>query len=185
MNRKLTWQEHFDLVREYVGQYLNSADIRSLIPGKVEFYIDDLDDTPNAYVYATSRQNYRIVFNGGLIKTLTREARLIVEGSPLIFREVDRSNEDLVEKCHIWLLFIWIDFIFSHEWAHAYYGHLKLVAGEAKWYELKSHEEVETSPLTHYQLQRIEAHVDRAAGVNLLGHFARYYSEVSETIYGK
>jgi hypothetical protein len=179
----------FDMVREYVQRvYLNNLAPRDLYldpNASVRFIVDDLDHVPNAYAGIARDGAYTVTFTGGLVAGLVSRAHQVAVKSQLIFPGVDRSDEQLVGRCHVWLAFIWVDFIFHHELAHIHRRHVDLVAGRPSWNEFNVRETAGRSELSPYVRQRLEAQADRYAAVHLLGQYGRHASSVSTSIYGQ
>src|SRR3989344_3536416 len=189
MNRKLTWPEVFDLVHDYCNRYLSDNDIEEWwTSNKVaaKFRIDDLDHTVNARACRLPDGSYEIVFCAGLLDTFIKYAYEVAHNSKIIFfpAKTPKRNEEALERAHIWIVFIWIDYVFQHEFAHIFCGHLELLTDAQRgWYEFGINRG--KNRLSIHQHRCLEAQADRFAAANILAQFIRYHESIPQDLYGK
>lgn len=187
--RKLSWGEHFDLVKSYIDRYMAENKIEtwfSSSPASLEFIVDDLNHSKNACAKKVGENSYEIRIYAGLIKELLDNSYQVVWNSKGIFRRVSRdpSNSEMVGNCQIYILFIWIEYIFFHELAHIACGHLDIL-GLHSWAEMAS-EGTKKNKITNYQLQRLEAQADGFAIRNFIGGmYLRSWRSISSSLYGE
>lgn len=189
-NDKLSWQEHFDLIKWYINKYIEDNEFEPWFsdkPAKVTFIIDDLNHSKNACARKVGDDSYEIVIFAGLIKEFIDRSYYIVRDRKGIFSPVsrDESNNEAIGNCQIYLLFIWIEYIFFHELGHIDCGHLDVLNSNLMLEVTPTDNKIKQK-ITNYQLQRLEAQADGFAIRNMLGGlYLRNWKSFSSGLYGE
>lgn len=181
------WQKVFQNVKENALVYLTSPQIQKKYKNPetaINIRVDDLNGLVNACVTRIDANTYDICIFAGLIAALEQECSKVLQEFPQLFEKVDRASSKKLGMAHSALLYLWLDFICCHEWAHAICGHLDFDRRVAEWNEL----EIDGSPqglLEEYVSQHIEAEADSFAAKFSLARFSTYWRGLSDDLYGK
>lgn len=177
------------MVKQYLDRYMRDHDTEEWWTNKrveASIKIDDLDSSVNAKVRKLPDGTYEIVFCAGLIDHLSRYAYHVSRTSLLTFapNEVKIQDEAALQMAHMWVFMVWIDYIFHHEFAHIFCGHLELPTqcDGSTWNEFGMQPPQGDLNAPHVR-QVLEAQADRFAAANIWGQITRHYKSVSRDIY--
>lgn len=179
------WQEVFRNLRANADTYLASEQIRSKYKNpetSVTFCVDDIDHRINAYVRRTAHNTYDIRVLAGLVSALESFSAGAISSYPSLFQSLDRRDKKRTDIAHSYLLYLWLDFVFCHEWAHALCGHLDFKAEVHEWYEMEN-EEFSAKGIEDQICQRLEAEADSYATKFSLARFSTYWEGLSKELY--
>lgn len=181
------WQNVFKNVRDNALLYLTSPRVQEKYKDpatKIDIWVNDVEHLVNAQVKKTGPNTYEICIFAGLVAALEQECDKVLREFPKLFEKVDRADSKKMGMAHSALLYIWLDFVCCHEWAHAICGHLDFDDRVAEWYE----DEVSGSPQSTIEeliSQHLEAEADSYAAKFSLARFSTYWERLSDDLYGE
>lgn len=179
------WKDVFQNIKSNADTYLSSDKIRAKYKNpdtSISFTVDAQDHRINAYIRKTFPNIYEIQILAGLIEALEQQSRVVISTYPTLFKNVDRSDRKKFETAQAYILYLWLDFIFCHEWAHALCGHLDFQAEIQEWYELEN-EKFSGKGIDEQTCQKLEAEADSYAAKFSLARFSTYWESLSKDIY--
>ncbi|EYC52757.1 hypothetical protein AZ34_02350 [Hylemonella gracilis str. Niagara R] len=185
MNSAELWQEVFQNLSKNAEVYLSSEKIRDKYKDpktSIIFLVDDLDHGVNACIRRTAQSTYEIRILAGLVGALERFSEQAIFSYPSLFQSLDRHDQKKVDATRSYLLYLWLDFVFCHEWAHALCGHLDFDTRVHEWYEMEN-EEFATKGIKDEICQRMEAEADSFAAKFSLARFSTYWDSLSRDLY--
>lgn len=189
MDRKLSWPEVFEFIGDYCTKYCEDSDVEEWWSNNrviAKFRIDDLDHAINARASKSDNGEYEIVFCAGLLDAFVKYAHEVTYHSSIIFEPAKKPEKNSValERAHIWLVMIWVDYVFQHEFAHIFCGHLELLNDSASaWNELGAPNSM--TNLSTHEVHCLEVQADRFASANILSQYLRYHENISADLYGE
>jgi hypothetical protein len=180
------WKEVFSNVRENVDTYLSSEEIRSTYRDpntSVEFVVDDLCHSVNAFAGKVAVNSYRIRICAGLAAYLRESAIETIE-SGWVFKDQSSSDPVLRSRLIDYLMYIWLDFVCFHEWSHVICGHQSVGSSGEQWSEFEVQRDAK-GKLPPEVNQRLEAEADAYAAKFTLARFSTIWQGLAQEIYAK
>jgi len=184
MDASEVWKDVFQNLKSNADVYLGSDKIRQVYknPGlSISFSVDDLDHRINACIRKSGSSNYDIRILAGLVGALEQHGNEVIHSCPILFSDLDRTDEKRIGIAHSYLLYLWLDFIFCHEWAHALCGHLDFDSRINEWYEFEN-EEFPAKEIENQISQRLEAEADSVAAKFSLARFSTYWEGLTKEL---
>ena len=185
MDSAETWQEVFRNLKANADTYLASEKIRSKYKNpetSITFRVDDMDHGINACVCKTDHNTYDIRVFAGLVDALENFSQCAISSYPSLFQSIDRQDQERANIAQSYLLYLWLDFVFCHEWAHVLCGHVDFKSGVYEWYEIEN-EEFSAKGIEDQICQCLEAEADSYAAKFSLARFSTYWDGLSKKIY--
>lgn len=185
MNSAKLWQEVFQNLSANAETYLASEQIRSKYKNpetSVTFCVDDIDHRINACIRRAAHNTYEIRVLAGLVGALENFSKRAISLYPSLFQSIDRHDQKRTDIAQSYLLYLWLDFVFCHEWAHALCGHLDFKAEVHEWYEMEN-EEFSAKGIEDQICQCLEAEADSYAAKFSLARFSTYWEGLSKELY--
>lgn len=179
------WQEVFQNISANANEYLASEQIRCKYKNpeiSITFRVDDTDHRINACICRTAQNTYDICVLAGLVGALESFSKRAISSYPDLIQSLDRRDQTKTDIAQSYLLYMWLDFVFCHEWAHALCGHLDFKAKVHEWYEIES-EEFSAKGIEDQTCQYLEAEADSYAAKFSLARFSTYWEGLSKELY--
>lgn len=185
MDTSEIWQDIFQNLKANADTYLSSEQIRNKYKNPnttITFRVDDMNHKINALVKKTSDNTYDILILAGLVGELNNFSKQAISTYPNLFKHIDRQDQQKTTLASSYLLYLWLDFIFCHEWAHVLCGHLDFHNEVNEWYEL-ANEEFSPKVISDLTTQALEAEADSYATKFSLARFSTYWEALSKDLY--
>lgn len=179
------WKEIFQNIQAIADNFLASEQVRAKYRNPetiVTFRVDDINHQSNACVRRTAQNTYEICVFAGLVRELENYSARVIDSYPNLFQSLDRQDQRKTDIARSYLLYLWLDFVIFHEWAHALCGHLDFKAEVHEWYEMEN-KEFSAKALDDQTCQSLEAEADSYAAKFALASFSTRWEGLVKELY--
>lgn len=186
------WQDIFDNIISNANKVLH-GDINQTFKNPnitIDFIIDDLcqyfdSEKINACAMIINEEKYKIIFTRRLIQILSHFSRKILDYD-IIFKHLKRTEENREKLMGLsdTAFYIWVQFIFYHEWSHIVRGHLATNNRKYKidkWFEL-SNDNVKNK-IKIVDIRALEADADRWGSSFMIGNYSIVFNDIYKMFY--